>query len=1246
MDELRAGAAAEVAPQLIIHLHQLPTSASAQEDKVSIAIALQQHLQQHSSSYIWHTGHPPIITTPFPSELTLTLTTPISAPDTDEWYALHLIITFFASTQHQQYAIQAFDSDGDFLLIQGADELPDWIDPSNALNRVWILPSSSSSPIEKGSYNLASLHLIGPDLAALPSEHSSTPTSLSVQDALQIIANEATKTPSEQTSGVSPALQSAAFEPMLDFISHGEAATFSNIHKTLAYLPNKRIASLLQREPQLCAQAIGALEGLSTDQLDRRVISRMERFGPLLSSPSSGATPSSSSSIVLAPVPLTKALYALSLHLVLFPPKPHFSHEWRESVARYRASQQDEETEEEDRARGGGDDGPKIMEIDEEAEQREREGRERKEREIVEGRWRDIGAKLICGLELLYARGRSRARKVVRPVEGIRREMDGQGVSSAQLEEFRKSSPRYPTFIKSLTSYGYFTSASTTHQPQPLLQGSREWYELEQSALERLMILEKQQQGKDKGKGKDTQDGFEDDGFSVRYRLENVPGLIDAYASPVSSGQGESSSSSSKAQTKEEQTHAEAILVDPHSSTLKDLLVLESSTDWLTELSQGRHEGDDDGGEEDGDGDEEEDGALERLQKLMQGTTDFLEEGEGDYRGAVFGDEGEDVEMSDDDDDDEDEDDLMDDDDLDDDDEEATARREARAEQSARRKAQSKFRTMDPLERARRMAELVSAVGDGEWGSKAKAATSTVEGVAQGEEVMQRAREEVRKLRALQQQEEDGGGSEDNMMVVEGNGSEEKKEEEARKRRVDLASALDAIPRYGHGNPSQSSSSAIALQNDQGGLNDGHRRKLVQEQVRADAKLLRREKHDGVSEDEGEGEEGEEGEEEDQEERKERLRRLRLHELPVAGALDEDEEGPSSSSNAKKVKFAADKNEGDDDDDDEGGEEGGGSSSFPDGPGIGPKGQQGEGPQEDEMSNFLDFTRKELGIDDALWDRIQADRRRDGRFLPATNAGGQKKAEELAATKKKKKEEKSGSKVADGKAVRFDGFARGFLNKKPAPASASASAKMRSSTRSDASVPVGAPSASAPVKAEPRKKTSLWTAVDSDDDDAEGDESEAPQGSGKGKGKASVAGVNNDDDDDDDGFYTLMDQMDAELAKAKANKVNGNGKGKGKVPKSASRTDRAPATEQMDLDDDEDDFDEELDAQDAELLQKLLSAQGGGGLGIGGGGGALGPDMLANFLESFKAQGSGPGPVSNLAGRLGVGRLPRDEDDK
>ena len=77
------------------------------------------------------------------------------------------------------------------------------------------------------------------------------------------------------------------------------------------------------------------------------------------------------------------------------------------------------------------------------------------------------------------------------------------------------------------------------------------------------------------------------------------------------------------------------------------------------------------------------------------------------------------------------------------------------------------------------------------------------------------------------------------------------------------------------------------------------------------------------------------------------------------------------------------------------------------------------------------------------------------------------------------------------------------------------------------------------------------------------------------------------------------------------------------------------------------DVDEELSPEDQELLQQLLAS------------GAPLPEslrrfaedndvedadveMLGNFLESFKAQGAGAGPVSNLSGRFGTGNLPRD----
>ncbi|PKI82633.1 hypothetical protein MVES1_003927 [Malassezia vespertilionis] len=77
--------------------------------------------------------------------------------------------------------------------------------------------------------------------------------------------------------------------------------------------------------------------------------------------------------------------------------------------------------------------------------------------------------------------------------------------------------------------------------------------------------------------------------------------------------------------------------------------------------------------------------------------------------------------------------------------------------------------------------------------------------------------------------------------------------------------------------------------------------------------------------------------------------------------------------------------------------------------------------------------------------------------------------------------------------------------------------------------------------------------------------------------------------------------------------------------------------------------DEELTAEDEELLQHLLAS-----------GGALPEslrhfaeaqeasdtdmEMLSNFLESFKAQHGRPGPVGTLASRLGTGGLPTDTD--
>jgi len=86
--------------------------------------------------------------------------------------------------------------------------------------------------------------------------------------------------------------------------------------------------------------------------------------------------------------------------------------------------------------------------------------------------------------------------------------------------------------------------------------------------------------------------------------------------------------------------------------------------------------------------------------------------------------------------------------------------------------------------------------------------------------------------------------------------------------------------------------------------------------------------------------------------------------------------------------------------------------------------------------------------------------------------------------------------------------------------------------------------------------------------------------------------------------------------------------------------------------DDSDSGEDELSAQDAELLKNLLSSNSEGSLAslanVGGGTDSKGNpnddqiNLISNFLESFKAQGGDAGPVGNLANRMGV-RLPRDD---
>ena len=61
----------------------------------------------------------------------------------DEYFVVKLLL--FLSNLHKDLAIQIQDSDGEFLLYEGADFIPKWITPSCQANRVFLHKEQSTS---------------------------------------------------------------------------------------------------------------------------------------------------------------------------------------------------------------------------------------------------------------------------------------------------------------------------------------------------------------------------------------------------------------------------------------------------------------------------------------------------------------------------------------------------------------------------------------------------------------------------------------------------------------------------------------------------------------------------------------------------------------------------------------------------------------------------------------------------------------------------------------------------------------------------------------------------------------------------------------------------------------------------------------------------------------------------------------------------------------------------------------------
>ncbi|KAK9451934.1 SGT1 protein-domain-containing protein [Limtongia smithiae] len=165
----------------------------------------------------------------------------------DEWLAVHILRE--QSKKFNDVAVQVVDSDGEFLLIEAADALPRWLDPDNAINRVWLLDGAlviladSSSSSKYGPLDLAT-------------------------------ARRMLHTPAASTSIYSSDnLQQAAFARLSIY----PTAAVEHMHCAEALIP-RSLAQILREKRTLVAPATEAF--LLRDPVSMKACTKMSRFPP------------------------------------------------------------------------------------------------------------------------------------------------------------------------------------------------------------------------------------------------------------------------------------------------------------------------------------------------------------------------------------------------------------------------------------------------------------------------------------------------------------------------------------------------------------------------------------------------------------------------------------------------------------------------------------------------------------------------------------------------------------------------------------------------------------------------------------------------------------------------------------------------------------------------------------------------------------------------------------------------------
>ncbi|KAJ7514822.1 hypothetical protein O6H91_23G061000 [Diphasiastrum complanatum] len=167
----------------------------------------------------------------------------------DEWFVVYLL--FELSRQFSAVSVRVWDSDGEFLLIEAAYEIPRWLKPENSTNRIFI--------------RYGSLHIL--PVPSSPADIYRLPVKPSLKTALQLLKEGVIETRAGQK--VQGALQKR-------LTGYPERAR-KNMHKARCRVPLP-VAQILKMEPQLISLAVEAFYNRDLDSM--KAVARMDKFLP------------------------------------------------------------------------------------------------------------------------------------------------------------------------------------------------------------------------------------------------------------------------------------------------------------------------------------------------------------------------------------------------------------------------------------------------------------------------------------------------------------------------------------------------------------------------------------------------------------------------------------------------------------------------------------------------------------------------------------------------------------------------------------------------------------------------------------------------------------------------------------------------------------------------------------------------------------------------------------------------------